>query len=775
MAKTSRKKKSKQEQLSEELKFRIVCIVFIFLIIIAAMKLGFIGEHLHFIFTYLFGHLNGIVYLSLLILLSYTTWKAQFPRLNGPQAMGCYFILVGIMIFMYANTQLTGIKVIQSYIATVPLNRSGFFGAIVYGLLSSLFDNLGAIIAAVFILVIGIIFIGSKFYFEHQKEIKVKTKNKLDKTKNSVKNTSEYFGNFFRKKQDRSIMFDDSVFEDDDLDKTFFEEIEEEKKEKALSSFEYNDDLQSLEIIDHSVTEEKEQKDDLNDKTKTVTKHHDEVINEETVLKDEHHEKKENHTLYRLPPLSLLNRVVNKKQGENKNHAVDSAERLTNVLNEFGVHATINNIMIGPSITKYELKLETGTRVNKIMSLQDDIKLALAAKDIRIEAPIPGKPAVGVEIPNAVSSMVSFREVFKDIPKDLSDNKLLVPLGKDVNGQVIYGQLNKMPHLLIAGATGSGKSVCINTIICSILMRAKPDEVKLLLVDPKKVELSNYNGIPHLLAPVVTDPKKAAATLREIVSEMERRYDLFAGANVRKIETYNSYVEKKNETLQEHEQLEKLPYIVVILDEVADLMMVASKDVEDCIMRIAQLARAAGIHLIVATQRPSTDIITGVIKANIPSRIAFAVSSSIDSRTILDTVGAEKLLGKGDMLFLPMGSNSPIRVQGAYVDDNEVEAITYYVCKQQEASYDEKYTNVKPISGISSSKEEQEDEEYEMCRAFVIQSQKASTSLLQRQFRIGYNKAARIIDQLEADGVIGPQLGSKPREVYIRGYSEEDI
>ena len=775
MAKTSRKKKSKQEQLSEELKFRIVCIVFIFLIIIAAMKLGFIGEHLHFIFTYLFGHLNGIVYLSLLILLSYTTWKAQFPRLNGPQAMGCYFILVGIMIFMYANTQLTGIKVIQSYIATVPLNRSGFFGAIVYGLLSSLFDNLGAIIAAVFILVIGIIFIGSKFYFEHQKEIKVKTKNKLNKTKNSVKNTSEYFGNFFRKKQDRSIMFDDSVFEDDDLDKTFFEEIEEEKKEKALSSFEYNDDLQSLEIIDHSVTEEKEQKDDLNDKTKTVTKHHDEVINEETVLKDEHHEKKENHTLYRLPPLSLLNRVVNKKQGENKNHAVDSAERLTNVLNEFGVHATINNIMIGPSITKYELKLETGTRVNKIMSLQDDIKLALAAKDIRIEAPIPGKPAVGVEIPNAVSSMVSFREVFKDIPKDLSDNKLLVPLGKDVNGQVIYGQLNKMPHLLIAGATGSGKSVCINTIICSILMRAKPDEVKLLLVDPKKVELSNYNGIPHLLAPVVTDPKKAAATLREIVSEMERRYDLFAGANVRKIETYNSYVEKKNETFQEHEQLEKLPYIVVILDEVADLMMVASKDVEDCIMRIAQLARAAGIHLIVATQRPSTDIITGVIKANIPSRIAFAVSSSIDSRTILDTVGAEKLLGKGDMLFLPMGSNSPIRVQGAYVDDNEVEAITYYVCKQQEASYDEKYTNVKPISGISSSKEEQEDEEYEMCRAFVIQSQKASTSLLQRQFRIGYNKAARIIDQLEADGVIGPQLGSKPREVYIRGYSEEDI
>ena len=515
-------------------------------------------------------------------------------------------------------------------------------------------------------------------------------------------------------------------------------------------AFTFNDEHQEIEIVDKeppipSVDEELVQ----NDQSQI----------EEPVI--EHNTNKN----YHLPPLSLLHNVVNKKQGENKNHAVESAERLTAVLNEFGVHASINNISIGPSITKYELKLETGTRVNKIMSLQDDIKLALAAKDIRIEAPIPGKPAVGVEIPNLVSSMVSFKEVFKNIPDKYKDNKLVVPLGKDVNGQVIYAELN-------AGATGSGKSVCVNTIISSILMRAKPDEVKLILVDPKKVELSNYNGVPHLLAPVVTDPKKAAATLRETVSEMERRYDLFAGANVRKIETYNQYVEKKNQENDAEHQLEKLPYIVVILDEVADLMMVASKDVEDCIMRIAQLARAAGIHLIVATQRPSTDIITGVIKANIPSRIAFAVSSSIDSRTILDCTGAEKLLGKGDMLFLPMGLNSPIRVQGAYVDDSEVEAITYYTTKQQEASYDERYTNVKPISAVAASKEEQEDE---MCRAFVIQAQKASTSLLQRQFRIGYNKAARIIDQLEADGIIGPQIGSKPREVYVRGYNEEEI
>lgn len=759
MAKTARKRKSKQEQVSEELKLRIICLFFIFLVIIAAMQLGVIGDHLNYVFMYVFGNLNGIIYLTCFLLLGYIVVKADFPKFNGPKAVGLYLLFIGLTLFISATPSLTGIKVIQSYFNQVPLNRGGLLGAVLYGFLSALFDYMGAIIAAVFIVVTGIILLGSKFYFEHKKEIQKRAKNNFNKTKDSLKQHSNYFGNFFKKKQNKTTFFDDAIFEDDETPTTIFEEIA--KEDVTLpQAFTFNDEHQEIEIVDKeppipSVDEELVQ----NDQSQI----------EEPVI--EHNTNKN----YHLPPLSLLHNVVNKKQGENKNHAVESAERLTAVLNEFGVHASINNISIGPSITKYELKLETGTRVNKIMSLQDDIKLALAAKDIRIEAPIPGKPAVGVEIPNLVSSMVSFKEVFKNIPDKYKDNKLVVPLGKDVNGQVIYAELNKMPHLLIAGATGSGKSVCVNTIISSILMRAKPDEVKLILVDPKKVELSNYNGVPHLLAPVVTDPKKAAATLRETVSEMERRYDLFAGANVRKIETYNQYVEKKNQENDAEHQLEKLPYIVVILDEVADLMMVASKDVEDCIMRIAQLARAAGIHLIVATQRPSTDIITGVIKANIPSRIAFAVSSSIDSRTILDCTGAEKLLGKGDMLFLPMGSNSPIRVQGAYVDDSEVEAITYYTTKQQEASYDERYTNVKPISAVAASKEEQEDEEYEMCRAFVIQAQKASTSLLQRQFRIGYNKAARIIDQLEADGIIGPQIGSKPREVYVRGYNEEEI
>ena len=375
--------------------------------------------------------------------------------------------------------------------------------------------------------------------------------------------------------------------------------------------------------------------------------------------------------------------------------------------------------------------------------------------------------------------MVPFNEVYQLSMRDHTwDNKLAVPLGKDVSGNLIVAELNKMPHLLIAGATGSGKSVCVNSIITSILMKATPDEVRLILVDPKKVELSNYNGVPHLLSPVVTDPKKAAGVLQQVVAEMERRYEVFADNGQRNMESYNIYARTFNEKANDEDKKEIMPYHVVILDEVADLMMVASKTVEDCIMRISQMARAAGIHLIVATQRPSTDIITGVIKANIPSRIAFAVSSSVDSRTILDATGAEKLLGKGDMLFSPMGSSSPVRVQGAFVADEEVSRVVEFVSKQMDANYDDNYVNAKEVSNGGSSVNDSLDdteEEYEECREFVIKEQRASTSLLQRRFRIGYNKAARIMDQLEQNGVIGPQIGSKPREVYIRGYSEEDI
>lgn len=758
MAKTKRKKKSNQEQISEELRTRIIASVCLFLIIIAALKLGIVGEKLDFVVRYLFGNFYGIIYSLFVALSVYVVYGATLPSFSTPKAVGFYMALIGILVMMNINQDgNTGIQVIQVYIKTIPLNRGGLIGAVLYGVLSMLFDYAGAMIAAVLILLIGMTLIFSRYYVQYKKTHKGKSLlQKKDSQHDTYKGKSIFKDFFSKKKEDQSSFFPEDYFEDENQETDSMQENNEinkleephldqfnEEDQDLPTTFAYNEESNSLDIKD---------KEEL----------------QEEVVEEKPQPKKTGK--YRLPSLSLLQTIPNKKNGENKTHALDNAEKLRDVLKEFGVHASISNIFIGPSVTKYELRLETGTRVNRIMQLQDDIKLALAARDIRIEAPIPGKSAIGVEIPNLVSSMVTFKEVFKDIPANLRDNKLLVPLGKDISGKAIYAELNKMPHLLIAGATGSGKSVCVNTIICSILMRAKPDEVKLILVDPKKVELSNYNGIPHLLAPVVTDPKKAAATLREVVAEMERRYDLFTKANVKKIEMYNQYVENNK-----NDELEKLPYIVVILDEVADLMMVASKDVEDCIMRIAQLARAAGIHLIVATQRPSTDIITGVIKANIPSRIAFAVSSSIDSRTILDCSGAEKLLGKGDMLFSPMGSSSPVRVQGAFVTDEEVQAIVYHVTNQQAVQYDEKYVNVKPTLSANLAKEEAEDEEYEMCRAFVIKAQKASTSLLQRQFRIGYNKAARIIDQLESDGVIGPQIGSKPREVYIRGYSEEDI
>lgn len=753
MAKTSRKKKSKQEQLSEDLKIRIIAATGLFLVIVAAMRLGPIGTQLNFLCTYLLGNFVGIGYITLIILSIYVVYHAKLPCLSGPNAIGFYLLSGAILTIMssLSDDNITGMKVINQYMNQAPCNRGGFLGALLYGLLSALFDKAGAMIAAGFILIIAIVLLGSKFYVEHYK--KGKPKKKVKKAKEKTTNTSKFI-DFFTKKSDIAF-FPDDIFEiDDDKEvskpSTRIHTAHLEEDNNISSALEFDEKSMTLEIKDK---EPKIHEDDTNKSKQKINKN------------------------YRLPALALLKNPTTKKSGDNKGNALEKAEALTNVLHEFGVKATISDIFIGPSVTKYELKLETGIRVNKIIQLQDDIKLALAAKDIRIEAPIPGKPAVGVEIPNSVATTVTFKEVIKNIPKELQDNKLVVPLGKDVSGKTIYAKLNKMPHLLIAGATGSGKSVCVNTIICSILMRARPDEVKFILVDPKKVELTNYNGIPHLLAPVVTDPKKAAAVLQEVVAEMERRYDLFANANVRNIESYNKYVHKKNSDLSLDEQIEVLPFHVIILDEVADLMMVASKQVEDCIMRIAQMARAAGIHLIVATQRPSTDIITGVIKANIPSRIAFAVSSGIDSRTILDTSGAEKLLGKGDMLFSPMGSSSPIRVQGAFVSDEEVSAITHHTTSQQEASYDDKYINVKlnTTSSSSSSKEDDEDEEYEMCRSFVINAQKASTSLLQRQFRIGYNKAARIIDQLEADGVIGPQVGSKPREVYIRGYQEEDI
>ena len=472
---------------------------------------------------------------------------------------------------------------------------------------------------------------------------------------------------------------------------------------------------------------------------------------------------------YVFPPMDLLSRNQAIQSSESKSEMLHNAKKLETTLKSFGVDAKVIQINKGPTVTRYELSPSQGVKVSKIVNLADDIALNLAASGIRIEAPIPGKAAVGIEVPNKESQSVSLRSVlesaiFQDFP-----SKLAFALGEDITGQPVVTDIAKMPHLLIAGATGSGKSVCINTLITSILYKSTPEEVKLLLVDPKVVELSIYNGIPHLLIPVVTEPKKASAALNWAVREMLERYKDFAENGVRDIKGYNAMKKEKGES-------DFMPQIVIIIDELADLMMAAPGEVEDAICRLAQMARAAGMHLIIATQRPSVDVITGVIKANIPSRLAFAVSSGIDSRTILDMTGAEKLLGKGDMLFYPQGMSKPVRIQGAFLSDKEVENIVNFIKKQSLTDYDKEIIDKITTDALQSGTESEEtDAFFDKAVDLVIQKQKASTSMLQRQFRIGYNRAARLMESLESQGIVGPEEGSKPRKVLLTKEEWEDM
>ena len=471
---------------------------------------------------------------------------------------------------------------------------------------------------------------------------------------------------------------------------------------------------------------------------------------------------------YQLPPLTLLNPIPPSDQSDEKMIVEKNLKILERTFESFGVEAKVMpNPLVGPAVTKFEIKPAIGVKVSKIVNLSDDIALALAAKDIRIEAPIPGKPYVGIEVPNSKTSFVAFSDVIQAALQ--SPKPLDVPLGRDISGNVRLCDISKMPHLLIAGSTGSGKSVCINGIITSILMKTKPHEVKLMMIDPKMVELNGYNGIPHLLTPVVTNPRKAAQALKKVVSEMEKRYEMFAAMGMKNIDGYNAHVASYNAETGEDNPL--LPYIVVIVDELADLMMVASNEVEDAIIRLAQMARAAGIHMILATQRPSVDVITGIIKANVPSRIAFAVSSGTDSRTIIDSSGAEKLLGRGDMLYIPMGENKPIRVQGAYLTDEEVERIVEFVKTQQEVEYDETMMLLETPEG--SSDDPEDDLFYEVLE-MIRELETISTSYIQRRFKIGFNRAARLIEELEARGYVGPSEGSKPRKVNVDAFDHEN-
>lgn len=458
---------------------------------------------------------------------------------------------------------------------------------------------------------------------------------------------------------------------------------------------------------------------------------------------------------FRLPPISLLRRPVRLKDQRLEKDISENVRILEQTLANFGVEAKVTEVSCGPAITRYEIHPAPGTKVSRIVSLADDIALALAATDVRIEAPIPGKAAIGIEVPNKEIQPVFLREVIESAAFTESNSALTIVLGKDISGTPVVADLAKMPHLLIAGATGSGKSVCINSLISSILFKSTPNQVKLLLIDPKMVELASFNGIPHLLAPVVTDVKKTAGVLNWAVTEMENRYNLFAAAGVRDIKRYNDATPES-----------PLPFIVVVIDELADLMMVSPTDVEEAICRLAQMARAAGIHLVVATQRPSVDVITGLIKANIPSRLSFAVSSQTDSRTILDMNGAEKLLGKGDMLFFPVGAAKPQRVQGAFISDNEVEKLVEFWHNQGEPEFQEAILKVQPKTK-DNQPEEEVDELFDKALELVVDTGQASASYLQRRFRIGYTRAARIIDQLAAKGYVGPAEGSKPRQVLI--------
>ena len=724
------------------------------LLVLAAIlgigRYGPVGNMIASFAIFLVGVFYNVLLVVLLVLGAYLIINREWPNLFTTKMLGIYLLVIGLLVLMHENFILqndsNAIKVfsettnqlINSFSDVMKGARPNAIGGGIIGctfgvLFMLLFSYKGMQIISWTLIIIGFsLFTGFSIVdFVKDKASKAKEKfPKRDKSKDEEETNS------------KKPIITGNV-------EPVMGEIKDDDKKIVISSID--------ELTKAKVNEEVTENNDVNYENKEVTN--------KTTIKHN----------YVLPSINLLDAPKKKKNSVNQSLIEKNIEILEKVLKDFNIIGKVVEVHIGPTVTQYELELHSGTKVSKLLSIHREIALAIATKDVRIQAPIPGKNTVGIEIANKETAAVSFREVLEKVPKSLDGSKLLCPLGKNIMGNVIWCEINKTPHLLVAGSTGSGKSVCINGIICSILMRAKPDEVKLVMVDPKKVELSGYNGVPHLMRPVVTDPKEASVALSKIVAEMERRYDTFSETKTKNIATYNDYVEKKNKTLPPDEQIKKMPFIVVIIDELADLMLVASKDVEASIMRITQMARAAGIHLIIATQRPSTDVITGVVKANIPSRISFAVSSSIDSRTILDMTGAEKLLGKGDMLFLPMGEADPERIQGAYISDDEIKRIIDYTVEQQKAEYDQSFMNLSGDSEKSASQkedmaqvEEYDDPLYNEIVEFVIETQKASASLLQRRFKLGYNRAARIIDLLEERGIIGPPNGSKPREVLVK-------
>lgn len=748
--KTTNKNKKSNTGLMQSYLFKMcasLCVIAIS--VIALCKLGIVGNFCFQFFSYFFGDVVYAVLILMILACLYVIIKKDISLIPKKYIFGLIFALLGWMTLeaiiqtrpdpVWSNFSNVFENTFEILFDSMPV-RSGLIGGLLLGIFGSLFDYTGTYLVVGLFFVLAICLFGYDYFIK--REMKEKPKQKEKKKETKIEDVPIHEGKT------------DSVFVDVDND---FIDLEENKP--------------SFQIIE--ADDPKPKKKETSKKRASKPKKEEKSIEEhiDSVPVSYVDTQEDPYVNYRLPRLSILDSVQRKSRtSTNATVAKQQGQKLIDILYEYGVNAKLVQIHIGPSVTKFEIKPELGVRVSKISNLANDIKMALAATDLRIEAPIPGKSAVGIEIPNVEKTPVQMKELMQSIPKEFDSKKLLFCLGKDLTGDNVYGELNRMPHLLIAGATGSGKSVCVNSIICSLLLRTKPDEVKMILIDPKKVEFTPYNDVPHLLAPVITDGDLANKGLKVVVEMMDHRYDLFGNLGVRNIQAYNEYVLNHPD-----EHLKPLPRLVVIIDELADLMLVAAKEVEASIQRITQLARAAGIHLVVATQRPSVDVITGVIKANIPSRIAFAVSQAVDSRTILDQAGAEQLLGNGDMLYLPNGETSPKRIQGVYIKDEEVNRICEYVKSQAKPHYDDAFIQLKDLQNMGKEvASECADPLYEEVKRFVITSRRASTSLIQRKFSIGYARAARLIDVLEENRIIGPANGSKPREILVQNTLEDE-
>lgn len=749
----AKRKKSKESKSSPTYSVELTGLILI-LIGIIGMGFGIIGNFIKQFMMFLAGEFWFVILFGVLILGISMLFKRKLPKFFSSRLIGIYILFAIILVLGHFellkktdgfsdlmdvtyNNYMTRIGTMEESSSILSSGSSsiviggGLIGSLLAGGLKAAFSLTGTKIVLVVLGIFSFILIFNITLSDIlNKFVSLFKKDNEDDEKENVKNKKEY------------------IIEGDELVGIKNAKDKEEPTEKEKIVITSIDDLKNINTPEKNIKESFDANPIEND------------------------EGASNPSVYRLPKFDLLTPTPKNKKNSEEPFIKENQIKLEKVLNDFDIKGKVVEIHIGPAVTEYEIIVPSGTKVSRIVGINKEIALAMAAKEVRIQAPIPGKNTIGIEIPNREISSVGFREVLEATWQNNGANKILVALGKDIMGTSILADLSKMPHLLVAGSTGSGKSVCINTIICSILMRYKPDEVKLVLVDPKKVELTNYNGIPHLLCPVVSDPKKASVVLQKVVAEMEKRYDIFAEKEVKNIAGYNDLIEKERKKNPDINTT-RMPYIVVIIDELADLMLVASKEVQDSIMRITQMARAAGIHLIVATQRPSTDIITGVIKNNIPSRIAFSVSSAIDSRTILDASGAESLLGKGDMLYLPMGESHTTRIQGCFISDNEISKLIEYCKAQTQVKYNEEFTNQESphtsSSGSSNSDTDGGDDPmYNEVVEFAIETGKISASLIQRRFRFGYNRAARMVDLLESRGIVGPQNGSKPREVLVK-------